>query len=187
MDPDIVLSHGSQYRVAYRMQQDIGIGIAIEAFYVGYLDAAQKQLASFDKPMDIVTETYSHFSPMSILAYLKSSGVVILIFLYEPSTTFTFMPSLSTKAASSVAMAPSTKALSYALKSISFLKACGVCTSTRVSLLSVAATKLPFSTSLIVGFTGTPAMAAPKTPAASSTEDIILLSMKGRHPSWMIT
>src|SRR3990167_1640442 len=33
--------------------------------------------------MDIVTETYSHFSPMSILAYLKSSGVVILIFLYD--------------------------------------------------------------------------------------------------------
>jgi len=58
---DVAERRGAEQRVAYGVQQHVGVGMAGEAFFVRNLDAADDQLAAGDERMHIESLSYSHF------------------------------------------------------------------------------------------------------------------------------
>ena len=82
MTADVAETCSAEQRIADGMEQDIGVGVAEQTFFMGDLDAAHHELSAFNQAVDIVTVAYSHghFLFRISSARIRSSGVVILIF-----------------------------------------------------------------------------------------------------------
>src|SRR5512137_2560161 len=121
MPSNISLSNRPQQGITDRMDQNIRVRMAFQPKEVRDSDPSQDQRSARDERMDIITKTHSHlpFSPPRApslervfifrkrLANTKSSGVVILIFVWDPGRMWTFTPNRSTREASSVPTNPS--------------------------------------------------------------------------------
>jgi len=60
MSSDITLSYCAEDGITYRVQEHIGIRMAEEALWKGYLNPSNYEPPSFHKPMDIITKTDAH-------------------------------------------------------------------------------------------------------------------------------
>jgi hypothetical protein len=105
---DVAQSRSAQQRIDDSMAEHISVGMCDEGLPMGYLHAAENQVRTRPEAMQIEAKSDSklHDLPCSSCrknrARIRSSGLVILMFLSEPRTTATGRPRRSTRLDSSV-------------------------------------------------------------------------------------
>src|SRR5262249_14604347 len=160
--PEIGQARRAEQRIGDRVRDRVGVRVPGQRGPVG-LDAAAYARAALGEGRAIETEPApgpahngSRDAPAtSAAAATRSAGVVTFRFAGSPGTTTTRPPAASISAASSVASASE----ACASRSRSARNACGVCTATSPSRVTVSTTRSP-STRFTVSGTGTAGTAA---------------------------
>ena len=111
MAPQVAHAEGAQERTGHGVQQDVPVGVPLEAALVGNHHTSQPQRPTFHEAVRIDALSDPHRRSSSARsARSRSSGSVILRLPGSPSTTSTGMPNASTSCAQSVPSRPSASA-----------------------------------------------------------------------------